>query len=316
MPDAAAAQVQSEILEMMGIETFDHAPAGLSAMAIRELNAVLQQIYSLLPDTFWRESDPRSTQLRAPATVSVTVVNGAKSITFISGWQSYMEGCTIVIAGDPAHNRLVMDTAASATLWLPYDGASGTVSATVYHDAVTIEDAEQVIGPVMLLDHWELVPVASERARQIMDPGTGTIASGDNWLSGLYGLFPLLDYKRNIGTPTGFLVAPAPYFTGKKVVLRLLLTALPDIAYRLTYKVKGLPPTAVDDWDDDRTWLVPYGYTESIVIPMILWRLAKHPAFPRSQQELQPAYDVAAKMLQNMRPRGHQSTSVATGDDW
>ena len=28
MPEAAAAQVQSEILEMFGIETFDHAPAG------------------------------------------------------------------------------------------------------------------------------------------------------------------------------------------------------------------------------------------------------------------------------------------------
>ena len=308
---------------MMGIETFDHAPPGLSDMGLRELNAVLQQIYSLLPDTFWRESDPRSTQLRAPATVSVIVATGAKTITFASGWQSYMEGCTIVIAGDPAHNRLVHDAAEGNTLWLPYNGASGTVSATVYHDAVTIEDAEQVIGPVMLLDHWELVPVASERARQIMDPGTGTIASGDNWLSGLYGLFPLLDYKRNIGTPTGFLTAPAPfssanttYAIGKAVFLRLLLTALPDIAYRLTYKVKGTTPASIEDWSDARTWLVPYGYTESIVIPMVLWRLAKHPAFPRSQQELQPAYDVAAKMLQNMRPRGHQSTSVATGEDW
>jgi hypothetical protein len=316
MPDAAADQVQSEILEMFGIETFDHAPAGLSAMGIREMNAVLQQIYALLPDTFWRESDPRSVLINAPTTVSVTVSANAKTITFVSGYASWMEGCTIVIAGDDAHNRLVMDAAAGATLWLPYGGSSGTVAATVYHDAITVQDAEQIIGPVMLLDHWELIPVSSERSRQIMDPGTGTIASGDNWLAGLYGLFPLLDYKRNIGTPTGFLTSPAPYYTGTAVYLRMLLTALPDVAYRLTYKVKGVAPTRVDDWDDDRTWLVPYGYTESIVIPMVMWRLAKHPACPRSQQELQPAFDLAGKMLQNMRPRGHQSTSVATGADW
>lgn len=313
MPSVAAA-VRTDLLDVLGIETFDHAPPGLSARGLAELNAALQSIYSLLPDQFWRESSPRAETLHAPALLNVHVTAGSKAITF-TGWQDWMDGCTVVISGDAKHNRIVSDAGSTPSLWLPYRGATGPATATLYHDAVTVLDAEEIIGPVMLEGYWELVPAAHERQRQLMDPGSGNIAAARTSAGGAFGLFPMPHYERLIGTPMGYLVAPAPRLHGG-VHLRLLLSALPDIEYILSYKVKGVAPVKVTSWDDNRAWLVPHDYTESILLPIVRYRMAGHPNFPLSERELQASYETATKILSNLRPRGHQPAGIAVGEDW
>jgi hypothetical protein len=311
---SVAAAVSEDLLDILGLETWDHAPPGLSKRAMAELNATLQAIYALLPDGFWRESGDRGINLRAPTTVSVTVTANSKNLTF-GAYASWMDGCTIVIPGDARHNRLVRDAGATPSLWLEYTGTSGTVDALVYHDAITVQDAEEIIGPVMLDGHWELFPVAHERQRQLADPGDGNIAATRSSAGGAFGLFPMIQYDRMIGTPSGYLLAPAAYHEGG-VYLRILLTALPDIAYTLTYKVKATAPAKVTSWEDARTWLVPHGYDESTLMPIVRFRMCGHPNFPLTERELQASYDTATKILSNLRPRGHQSRGVEVGGDW
>lgn len=310
---ATAATVQADVYEFFGIETFDHAPAGLSTFCLNALNGVLQQIYTLLPDTFWRESDPRSLSLLAPRTISVAVVNGAKSITFVSPAYdaTTMEGCTLVIAGDATQNRLVHDVSASPTLWKAYAGTTGTVTATLYHDAITLADAEEVMPPVILDNHYELLPLGSERERQTVDGNLNMVSGRSAGWQGNW-LFPLTQQNRAVHTPTGFLISPASHYQGA-VTLRMLLSALPDTNYTLTYRVKGTVPARVTAWTDARTWLVPHDYVESILLPMVRHALTTHPNAPVSVQQTQTGFDTATKILTGLRPRGWQPSEVETG---
>jgi len=313
---AVAATVQADMFEAFGIESWDHATPGLSTFCLNQFNAVLQHIYSLLPDTFWRESDPRSLSILAPRTISVSVTAGSKAITFSS--PSYdsttMEGCTLIISGDAAQNRLVHDVNASPTLWKAYAGNSGTVSATLYHDAHTLADAEEILPPVLLDGNFELIPMRTERHRLIMDSAVANtpanrIGFPTPWL------FPQTSLQRSIQTPSSYLVAPAPHYQGG-ISLRLLMSSLPDRAYTMTYRVKGTVPARVTAWTDARTWLVPHDYTESILLPMIRHRLMDHPNFNIAPNLLQPKFEAATKILANLRPRGWQPAQIGVGGDW
>lgn len=300
---ATAAAVSAEALDFFGIESWSHAPAALQTRVLAEFNAVLQHIYSLLPDTFWRESEPRSEAIRAPQTITVSVTAGSKAITFSSpSWDASWTGCTLIIGGDPIQNILVHDVSASPTLHKAYAGTTGSQTATLYHDAITLPDAEEVLSPVMLDDHWELVPMRSQRHFNMEDGLTRGRATPGY-------IFPLAAQEREIRTPSGFLIVPAQTYLGS-TFLRMRLTALPDTAYTMTYRVKGCAPARVTTLADTRTWLVPHDYVESILLPMLRFRLAAHPNSPVPQAMMASGNEAAGKILEGLRPRGWQPQEI------
>lgn len=308
----AAADVRDDVLGLLGLESIDHAPPGCDARIRADLNAVLQQLYSLNPDTFWSE-DQRAEQVRAPTTVTLDVTNGSKEIAF-TGFQPWMGGCTIIIAGDDDENQLVQDRASGVQLMKPYQGTTGTgVTATVYQDVVQLGvDVEQAMAPVMLEGFWELVPVKHERDRQVIDAGSMTM----NTNHGLTGrLYPLSSSRRAIQVPRAYLIERHAVFNGP-ITTRIRFSGLPDQAMVLSYlcKLTGVP--RVEGWDDTRKWLVPYGYHESILLPMVRYRFAGWPQFTGSKNDLKPDYDAALAILGNLNPKAFGETHVAVGGDW
>lgn len=80
--------------------------------------------------------------LFAPKTVSLAVTNESTAITGISFTDEQLY-CTIRIDGDMTDNQIVGE----ADLLFPYSGPTGTVSATIYSDAVILpEPYEELIS--------------------------------------------------------------------------------------------------------------------------------------------------------------------------
>lgn len=310
---SVASQVSDDLLDALGLENWDHAPASLSRRGLAALNQTLQQIYAVLPDDFWSRKPIRAETIHEPTTISVNVSPDSKEIEFGAGWEDWMKGCTIVIAGDAVQNRLVSDDDPEVTLWQDYQGSGdGTTTAIIYQDRIHVPDAEEILGPVILQGHWELSPVQHERHRQASNARAMSHGSKPSYAKNL---FPLTSSERVIGVPQSYLIQPfAEYQSGAR--LSLLLDALPNIRYSLTMEVKAVAPSRVTTWEDPRSYLVPHNYTESILLPMVRFSMASHPSFPRRQQDLKPDFDAATKILQSLKPAGFIPSVVAVGSDW
>lgn len=282
---------------------------GGEARMLADLNAARTFIYSQAPDS-WFSEDDRAEIIRAPTTVTLdNVTANSKAITFSAFTAAWQLGCTIVISGDTTQNRLVL-SGSSVSLLKPYTGSSGTnVSATIYQDVILPgSDVEQVMLPVMLEGQWELVPVSHERVRQALSGGSGN--------HGLVpSLYPLTFTDRPIQLPRAFLAERSHVYSTGVTGLGLRFDTLPDQAGRVSYKVK-LRPVPVAAFSDTRTELVPFGYKESILYPIVRYKFASWPHFTGSQKTLKDDYDAAVAMLATLNPRGFQETAVDVGEDW
>lgn len=107
-----------------------------------DMTSVLQDLYRYVPGVYRR---PVGFALPAPTVVSVSVTNG--STTFTTG-ATLPGACTIVIDGDPVYNTARAE-GGTKQLLTPYQGATGTKSATVYGDYIVLgTDVAAVIGNV------------------------------------------------------------------------------------------------------------------------------------------------------------------------
>jgi hypothetical protein len=307
---SAALEIQKDGCGLLGIEDISHAAPGTADRMLRDLNASLQHIYTLMGDSFWCE-EPQGYLIRGPQSVTVSVTQKSQAIT-ITGYSSWMAGCTIVIPGDEAQNVIITAAGASPTLLKPYTGptAAGVV-ATIYQDVIQPGDnVRQVIPPVVIEGKWELVPLESERTRQTYDAG-GTMNS--NHGAGPW-LYPLTFAQREIQTPTAFLIVQQSTFNGSRgPVLRF--SSLPDEQMVITMKVEQTAPR-VTAWNDSRTWLVPHAYHESILMPIFRMKFSSWPQFAGNRNDLQDDYDTALAMLESLKPHGYVESNVVCAGDF
>jgi hypothetical protein len=302
----AASDIRDDLLGLLGLESIDHAPPGTSARMLSDLNGALQQINTLAPDSFFSQ-EPLGFLVRAPTTVTVSVTAQSQAIT-ITGWAAWMAGCTIVIAGDANQNVILTSASASKTLLKPYMGSTNAAaSAIVYQDVIAPGDnVKQIIAPVMVEGYWELVPVPHERHRQIFD------ASAMNGLSPA--IYPLLFSRRPIQVPTGYLIEnQATYLGYRNPVLRL--SSLPDQNLVVSMGVEQTAPH-ITGWDDTRTWLVPYGYSDSILKPIVRYKFASWPHFTGNKSDLKDDYDAALAILDSLKPRGYVESHIGCASDF
>lgn len=300
---SAASDVRDDLLSLIGAAAMADVNVGGEARMLADLNAARTFIFSQAPDS-WFSEDDRAEIIRAPTTVTLdNVTANSKAITFTAFVPTWQLGCTIVIAGDTTQNRLVL-SGSSVSLLKPYTGSTAaSVSATIYQDVILPgSDVEQVMLPVMLEGERELWPLDHERTRQAISAGNGRS-------------YPLAFADRPIRLPYAFLTERSAVSSTGVVNLALRFDSLPDQASRLAYKVK-LRPAAVASFADTRTELVPFGYKESILYPIVRYKFASWPHFTGSQKTLKDDYDAALAMLATLNPRGFQETSVEVGEDW
>lgn len=117
---------------------------GRNADVMAAINGAMQEMYA--SEYPWVGASDDGAILYAPRAVTLTTAAGSKRAT-VNGWESWMGGCTIALTGESIDNRIINGTN-PVTLLYPAS-TTGTVSATVYHDSLTLaEDVAAVRSPV------------------------------------------------------------------------------------------------------------------------------------------------------------------------
>lgn len=118
---------------------------GRNAAVMAAINGALQEMHAT--EYPWVGASDDGAILNAPTTVTLQTLAGSKKAT-VNDWQAWMGGCTIAITGETIDNRIINHTN-PVTLLYPAS-STGSVSATVYHDCLTLEtDVAAVRSPVM-----------------------------------------------------------------------------------------------------------------------------------------------------------------------
>lgn len=242
---------------------------GRNAAVAGAINGALQKLFT--DNGPWVRKDARAALIYAPTAITVAVVNGSTAAT-VTGWQSWMAGCLIVIDGDEAENRIKNDSA-SAVLKIPYGGTTGTKTATVWCDVVTIgTDALEIHGPVKFKGA-KLTPLAASGSPaslvtindfgmpsfvNLADSDQGSVQS-----AGTPHFFFVETWTKDAATPSG---------------LRMVLSPVPDIAGPLEYETTLQAPN-VSDLSLTTELPIPLGLADSVFLPIATMMLFDSPFF-------------------------------------
>lgn len=223
------------------------------------INAALQELWEGAP-TAIRFSRVGSA-LHEPAAAALTLTHGSNAISAFPQYASWMEGCTVRFEGEEEPNELVD----ASTLLRPWLGADGTVAATVYGDCANPgAEVIAVLDPVTLCGG---------------QPGTLRRAT-------LRAEFEAARdrAREETGAPEVCFVETRYFSTQSRLGIRLRVYPMPGEAMLLTYGARLNAPaiTTADlgtDSDPGKTFPIPGGWEESVLLPLALQRLSAHPDF-------------------------------------
>ncbi len=110
------------------------------------INGGLQRLHALAP--YVSKVTTGSMLLNAPVAISLAVAAGSAEVA-PSSFNEDQLYCTIRIAGDGIDNQII----GSSSLLHPYGGATGTVAATIYSDAVAVsEPYDELVNDPMIIE--------------------------------------------------------------------------------------------------------------------------------------------------------------------
>ena len=151
--------------------------------------------------------------LAAPTTMSLGVTNGSTLTTGDTFTADHLYR-TIRIDGDDIDNQVI----AAGELLHPYSGTTGTVSAIIYSDAITVpEPYDELVGGIRILETArEMIPSARPWER--------------SW-----------ERIRRIGEPKTFIVEPNARNQTPPAPAVIRVDPMPDAAYRMEAKFTLAP---------------------------------------------------------------------------
>lgn len=208
------------------------------------INAALQKLHDYAPDH--SKAIPISLSLAAPTNISIGVSEGMNTFTGYS-ITSDDQYCTIRIDGDGVDNQVIAD----GTLLYPYAGTTGTVTATIYHDAIALDETYAAIisNPRYLDTNVEL---------------------GQGFIPDRY----RLAYRLAIGDPESWIVEENAYSSARAV---FRVDRLPTGLIRLKAKALLAPPRVsfTDTIGTTADIAMRVEHIESYLLPMIRGLLAE-----------------------------------------
>jgi hypothetical protein len=210
-------------------------------------NAALAETYNALPAYFKELTE--GFKLPAPQPITLTVTNGSNMLPS-NVFTTDQIGRSVVLPGDPAWNQVL----APNQLLNPYLGASGTVSGTLYGDAVfsTKYPFDRVIGNPTFANRTFGVLAAKQMIRVQQDI---------NWLL----------WQQSVGIPQCWWPWMLGNSQGNTPLLVLRFAPAPDQDYsiniRMAYWSKRL---TLADYSANSTIPVPDQFLESVLVPLAL----------------------------------------------
>ena len=292
------ADARDDILGLIGVENASDAGQAVLDRILRDENAVIQKIWTMLPQ--WWSQVTAGERLRPAVSLSGLTLTADSPAISGGSLASWMLGCTIRLDGDAYDNELSSLT----TLARPYLGpsASGTGSGIVYHDALTLGTSViGIIPPVVILGECELTPLRGQRDLRSFAAG-GTYAYPHYTITERFSenIFAV-GQKRDIGTPRGYMVERA--LAGNPTDLRLRVSPLPDKEYIIQFEKRLATPrvTALDTTEIP----MPQDMAESVFLPLLRWQFStwKHFAAEGMKTEIKAQSDEALQLLTKMKPQ-------------
>lgn len=169
------------------------------------INAAIGEVFPMLPGHYRRTTC--SETLKTPRTVNFAFSARYDTELTSSPFLTSETGCTVRLGDDQRDNEI---TAANAVLD-GYLGSAFSGTATIYHDAAGIfEVVERVTGRVVA---------------EKLD-GTRTLLSHNP---------EIRRYKRQIGTPTEYMLDPVGAVQGSEPVALLRVHPMPDVDYIIRF---------------------------------------------------------------------------------
>jgi hypothetical protein len=307
-------EAQNDLLGLIGVESASFAPHQVTTRILGDINATLQKLYTMAVP--WWTTTTDGVFIQAPATVAgLGVTKGSKSVTTpgtgtLPAWSA---GCTIRLDGDSKDNELVaIDvSAATATLAIPYAGATGTVGARVFCDAVTLPaTVASVQAPVVVIGEHELVPLRSPRDVAGFAPTVGHNRGAGRMIDDTF----ILSELRDIDVPLGYYVERATA-SNSQPVLRMRFSPLPDKEYTVQFEAKAEAPRISNLANEIP---VPQNYAESIFLPMLRYQFSTWKHFEASaiRGELKAQYEDAFQLLAKLKPQPSRACAVRVSGNW
>lgn len=301
--------IRDDLLGLIRTATADITTAQ-TARILTDINAGVQHIYENAPD-FWNVTE-EGQQIQAPASLTgLTLTNGA---TTLSGGSlsAYMHGCTVQLSGESQQNEIRRTGSSTYALAFPYQGSTTAVgTGTVYHDALNLAaSATAIVDPVFIPGFEPLSAVLE--SRDLFRPSF-------NYTD--HGRFPrgapvIWNTNKETGTPRLYLVERNVTYDNQ-ITTRIRLSPLPDTAYALRYRQRTAPYT-VTSLSDTVAYLVPHGYNQSILFPVVRWKFAASVDFTQledgaSRQRINEDYQIAMRMLRNLAAKQRQDCIAEDG---
>jgi hypothetical protein len=265
---------------------------------VAAMNAALEECYG--QGSPWMRQDNRGDLLRAPVTVTIAVTEGSRSGMITTGWQDWMAGCSIVIDGHDIDNQ-IRDENADCTLKYPYGGTTGSRSALVYHDCLTVApDVLTVLEPVNV------------NGRRIRPLSNGQSVNAPYHVRD-FGMHHQIYSEPNVealrlsalaGFVRAFSIETYAPDEAMNTVLRIRLhgTVIASSTFDYAAKLKAPRISSAGSLEAPP---VPHDFVASIFLPVARQKLTASPFFrdQAGKEEIAAAYAEAKKTLEAINPK-------------
>lgn len=271
---------------------------GRNAEILHHLNGGFQEFLAKGPAAGRRRD--ATILLRAPTTITISLTADSTAGTILAAdWQSWMDGCTVHIAGATAENRILTSTDNAGdrdvTLYRAHEGSTGSISAEVRHDSISL--ASTVLGvlkPVGIAHGSPLAPASSRMALrgQRTDSDYGRHKYGTTFTSRSYAP----------GTPAAYFIDEYLPATGNPA-FRMIIAPAPYRNMWLEWREKVGPPRFTDATSTDAI-PIQHDFAESILIPFAKQRLTASQFFAGGDvavREIGRQYQEALKLARSSK---------------
>lgn len=220
-------------------------------------NQAIQELYSLLP-TQWKEMT-EGFLLPASTTASVTATKHSASFA-TAVFTDEQIGRSVVLTGDSNWNQIIGTT----KLRNQYLGETGTVTATIYGDAVHTDKYpfDRIIGNPKY-PASSPITMTNRELQPINNPDGGT------WL-----------LTESVGLPEYWWVQLMGQAQGESPMLVLRVSPAPSAAVTISVRMSFCPKRlTLDDYEDASTLVVAEQFIETALIPLATQALTMLPVW-------------------------------------
>ena len=314
----------------VGVSQFAAQPPGtdsysdsLGREGLAAINGALQEIYGDPHTPAHVNTATAAVFLPAPVNVTFSATAGSATIASPTPADAFTAGATLRVAGSVCDYPLAGPT----SLLFAWQGATGTVSGTLLHDAVALPAGTvAVMDPVLLDGRSRMLPAPDPLTlTRVRSPGTrnGTLDYGrpPGGLSGPDALVPA-------GVPVSYLVESVRDPASNALVHRLRVSPPPAAAHVVTFRARVQPRrVTLDDLggDDVDPWItagtqtqffgLSDGWDELLLLPFALQRWTGSPLFKNQSvlPEIARQYAVARAALVSIRPQNRLGMQLGRG---